>query len=80
MEENYNKTDKEILSKGIKRMAICLLLMFLGPTTLHIAFSNKEKPLYLPILFLALILCILAIVFLFIGINTIMTSIFKKRK
>ncbi|WP_279588374.1 DUF6095 family protein [Winogradskyella pelagia] len=77
--ENDNKTDKELLGKGLKRMGVCLLFMFLGPTALHLAFSNDEKPLYIPLLIFALMLCVLAIVFLFLGINTIMNSIFKKK-
>ncbi|WP_178984294.1 DUF6095 family protein [Winogradskyella helgolandensis] len=79
MEDN-NRTDKDILTKGIKRLAICLGLMFLGPTLVHLALDNSEKPLYIPLLIIAFILCIAAIAFLFIGINTILDSIFKKKK
>lgn len=79
MDEN-NRTDRNILAKGLKRLGICLGLMFAGPTLLHLALDNSEKPLYLPLLIIAFILCIAAIVFLFLGINTIMDSIFKKKK
>ncbi|EDP69925.1 hypothetical protein FBALC1_10347 [Flavobacteriales bacterium ALC-1] len=78
MDEN-NRTDKEILAKGLKQMGICLLLMFAGPTLLHLTLDNKDKPLYIPLLILSIILCILAVSFLFIGINTILNSIFKKK-
>jgi hypothetical protein len=77
MEEDH-KTDKDILIKGLKRLGICLLLMFAGPTLLHLALDNSDKPLYIPLLILALILCAMAILFLFLGINTIMKSMFKK--
>ncbi len=73
-----DRTDKDILTKGIRLMAICVLLMFAGPFMLHVAFSNQEKPLYIPLLILAIILCVMAIFFLFKGINTILDSIFKK--
>ena len=73
-----DRTDKDILTKGIRLMAICLLLMFAGPFMLHVAFSNQDKPLYIPILILAIILCALAIYFLYKGINTILNSMFKK--
>lgn len=76
MEEN--KTDKDLLFKGLQKMGICLVLMFLGPTFIHIAFSNREKPLYIPILILGILLCITAIYFAFKGLNTIMDSMFKK--
>ena len=70
-----NKTDKELLMKGLKRMGFSLIFMFLGPTLLHIAFSNKEKPLYIPILVIAIIICTLAIYFVFNGIKIILDSI-----
>ncbi len=80
MEENNNRTNKDILTKGLRQMLLCLFLMFTGPTLLHLALSNKEKPLYIPLLILAVLLCIAAIAFLFIGINTILNSIFNKKK
>jgi len=71
------KTNKEVLVKGIKTMGISLILMFLGPSLIYIAISNSEKPLYIPILILAFILCFLAIYFAFKGLQTIMDSLFK---
>ncbi|WP_033962347.1 DUF6095 family protein [Psychroserpens jangbogonensis] len=71
------RTNKEELFKGIKTMGISLVLMFLGPSLIYVAFSNSEKPLYIPILVLAFILCILAVYFAFKGLKTIMDSMFK---
>ncbi|MFC0604566.1 DUF6095 family protein [Winogradskyella pulchriflava] len=79
MDEN-NRTDRNILTKGLKQMGICLILMFMGPTLLHLSLSNDDKPLYIPLLIVSILLCIAAIVLLFIGINTIINSIFKKKK
>lgn len=79
MEKN-KKTDKEVLNKGIRIMLIALLLMFTGPTMLHIAFSNKEKSFYIPLLILGIIISITAILALLKGINTIMNSIFGNKK
>ena len=56
MEEN--KTDRNILAKGLKTMGISLGAMFLGPTLVYIALTNQEKPLYIPILILAIIICL----------------------
>lgn len=75
MEEN--KTDKVVLVKGLKKMGLSLIFMFLGPSLLHIAFSNNEKPLYIPLLILGIIICGVAIFFAFKGIRTIMDSMFK---
>ena len=77
MEEN-NKTNRVILSKGLKQMGICLIFMFTGPTLLHLTLNNNEKPLYIYLLILSILICVLAIIFLYIGISTIVNSIFKK--
>lgn len=72
------RTNKEVLIQGIKKMGISLLCMFLGPTLLYIAFSNQEKPLYIPILIVACLICGLAIFFAFKGLKTILDSMFEK--
>lgn len=71
------RTNKEQLVSGIKKMGISLVLMFLGPILMYVAFSNSEKPLYIPILILAFILCFLAVYFAFKGLKVIMDSMFK---
>ncbi|WP_418511893.1 DUF6095 family protein [Corallibacter sp.] len=73
------RTNKTILVKGIRTMGISLLCMFLGPTLLYIAFSNQEKPLYIPILIVAILICILAVFLVFKGLKTIMDSMFYKK-
>ncbi len=73
-----DKTDKDILVKGIKIMGLSLICMFLGPSLFYIAGINQDKPLYILILIVAGILSILAIYLAFKGINTILDSIFKK--
>lgn len=79
MEENNTPhTDKDILMKGVKRLGICLVFMFLGPTLVHLTLDNSEKPLYIPLLILAFIICAAAIILLFIGIKTILDSMFNK--
>ena len=72
------RTNKDVLIKGLKKMGLSLLCMFIGPTLIYVAFSNQEKPLYIPILILAILLCILAVYLAFIGLRTIMDSMFYK--
>jgi hypothetical protein len=74
-----NKTNRNVLAKGLKTMGIALACMFIGPTLIHIAFSNKERPLYIPILIVAILICALAIFSVFKGISTILDSMFKKK-
>jgi len=70
------RTNKEVLGKGLKKMAISLVMMFAGPTLFYIATTNKEKPLYIPILIISLVICAGAIFFAFKGLQTIMNSMF----
>lgn len=70
-------TNKELLVQGLKKMAISLVCMFAGPTLFYIATTNKEKPLYIPILIIAFIICGLAIFFAFKGLKVIMDSMFN---
>ena len=73
------RTDKDVLFRGLNKMGLSLICMFIGPTLLYIAFSNSQKSMYYPILFLGGIVSILAIYFAFKGIMTIMDSMFKKK-
>lgn len=72
------RTDKELLVKGIKFMGISLICMFIGPTFIYIAFSNTEKPLYIPLLIIGIIGCFSAMFFAFKGLKTITDSLFNK--
>jgi hypothetical protein len=72
------RTDKEILIKGLKKMGVSLICMFLGPTLIYVAFSNQEKPLYIPLLILSILICALAVYLAFMGLKTIMDSMFYK--
>lgn len=73
-----HNTNRDLLVKGIQNMGICLVLMFLGPTLVYIAFSNQDKPTYLLVLIISIIVCILAVFFLFRGIHIIMKSLFDR--
>jgi predicted permease len=73
------RTNKEILIKGLKKMAISLIMMFAGPTLFFIATTNKEKPLYVPILVISLLICAGAVFLAFKGLQTIMNSMFDKK-
>lgn len=74
-----NKTDKKILVRGIKTLVFSLLSLFMGPIFLSVAFSNKEKPLYIPILIVGCLISGFAIFLLFRGIKIITNSMFKKK-
>lgn len=74
-----NRTDKELLGKGVQRMAIAFIFMFISPVIIHSAFKNQDHPLYIPILILGLLGAGFAIFMGFKGIRTIMDSMFGKK-
>ena len=74
-----NNTDRKILFKGIKTLVFALLSLFMGPIMLSIAYKNSEEPLYIPLLIIGCLICAMAVYLLFKGINTIMSSMFKKK-
>ncbi|MBU3822535.1 hypothetical protein KO566_10715 [Flavobacteriaceae bacterium XHP0103] len=61
-------------------MIFSLLSLFMGPIFLSVAFSNKEKPLYIPLLIVGCLISGFAVFLLFRGIKIIMNSMFKKNK
>jgi hypothetical protein len=71
-------TNKDLLSKGIKYITISLPCLFIGPAVIHFAFINKLQTLYYLILAVGIGICITAMVLLFLGLNTIMKSLFNK--
>ncbi len=78
-EDDTHVTDKDVLVKGIKTMALCALLMFLGPTLVYVALSNQEKILFIPLLTLAFAICAFGVYLGFKGLKTIMDSMFRKK-
>jgi hypothetical protein len=73
------RTDKDVLAKGLKKMAISLVMMFAGPSLFYIATTKKEKPLYIPLLIISLLICGGAIFAAFKGLQTIMESMFGNK-
>ncbi len=75
-----DRTDKEVLIKGIKLMGIALAFMFTGPTLAYISQTKLKEPIDTVVLIIAIIICVLAIFFAFKGINTILDSMFKNKR
>lgn len=67
------RTNKDILTKGIKYMAIALLFMFLGPFLLHLGFKLRN---FLT-LGIASLCCITAILLTMKGLHTIIKALFN---
>lgn len=70
-------TDREVLVKGIRRMALSVLFIFSGPILIYIGAGSEH-----PIIFLlpGFVFFVLAIVFMFQGLKLILDSMFKSNK
>lgn len=74
------RTDKELLTKGIKSFLITALTMFAAPIIIYQAFKNQENTLFWPVLVLGIVLAILAIYLGFRSVSIVMSAIFGKKK
>ena len=70
-------TSKELLSKAIKYLAGALPLLFIGPSLIYNAFMNKENAWHYLVLAIGIITCISAVFLMFVGLKTIMRSLFN---
>lgn len=74
-----DRTNKDVLAKGLKLMGASLACMFAGPTLYYISQTKLKTPIDTIVLGIAIIICGLAIFLAFKGINTILDSMFKKK-
>jgi hypothetical protein len=70
-------TDRDVLVKGVQRLAMSVLFAFSGPILIYIGAGSEH-----PIIFLmpGITFAVLAVVFIFQGINLILDSMFKSNK
>ena len=70
-------TDKEILGKGLKRLALSVLFIFTGPILIYLGAGSDH-----PIIFLmpGIAFSLLAIFLIFSGIMTVLDAMFKTKK
>jgi len=73
-------TDKDVLVKGIKYLGYTVVLMFSSPILIYQAFKNQQHDLYIPVLLAGFIVGLGALFMAFLGIKTIMDSLFGKKK
>lgn len=79
-QDNEHRTDRDLLMKGLQNLGISFLLMFIGPTLLFIAFTNEDIPTYPLLLAGSLIICALAVYFLYRGLKIVVQGIFNDDK
>lgn len=74
--EDQKRTNKEVLAKGIKTLAMALGALAAGPVIVYNAFMNQEHPLYYIVLSIGILIMLLAIFLIFKGISTVLKSFF----
>ncbi len=74
------KTDKELLVKGLKSFGYTALALFVAPMVIYQAFKNTDKPLFIPVLIVGILLAGLAIYLGFRSVNIVMDAVFGKKK
>ncbi|WP_333599668.1 DUF6095 family protein [Flavobacterium sp.] len=67
---------KELLDKGIKYMLYALPMMFIGPCVIYNAFQNKQNTWHYLVLAIGIVICFLAVFFMFKGIKTLTDVLF----
>lgn len=70
-------TNKELLSKGIKKLALALPLLFIGPSLIYNAFINKQNTWHYLVLGIGIAICLGAIYLAFLGLKIMMRSLFN---
>ena len=71
-------TNKKILSKGVQYLSGAVPLFFIGPAVIYNANMNKLSEYYLVVLVTGIVFCLAAMLLMFLGIKTIMKSMFGK--
>lgn len=70
-------TNREVLTKGILNLSIALPLLFIGPAVIHNAFINKQNGWHWLVLAIGILVCGLAVFFMYKGLQTIMKALFN---
>ncbi|PJE44313.1 MAG: hypothetical protein CUR32_01680 [Flavobacterium sp.] len=71
--------NKTLLDKGIKNLLYALPLMFLGPSVVYNAFINKQNVWHWLVLAVGIVLCVLAVYFMFKGVKAITDALFEDK-
>jgi uncharacterized membrane protein len=70
-------TNKELLAKALKYLSGALPLLFIGPAIIHNAFMNQKNNWHFLVLIIGIALCIYGVYCMYVGLKTIMNSLFN---
>lgn len=70
-------TNKALLAKALKYLSGALPLLFIGPAIIHNAFMNQGNNWHYLVLGIGIALCIYGVYCLYVGLKTIINSLFN---
>lgn len=70
--------NKRNFFRGLRAMAYAIVLSFIGPTVLTSAFKNQDHMLYIPVLGVAILMCLASIGLGFLGIRLLVKGFFNE--
>ena len=69
------RTNRELLMKGLKNLVLTLFLFVTTPLILHLAFLSEDKPLFIPLIGLGLIMFVVSILLFIKTLQTILKAL-----
>ncbi len=75
--DNYKRTNKTVLARGVKHLAAAVATATLGPVVVYNAFMNKDHDWFLFVLIIGVIIMLCSIFLIFRGIKLMLDSFFK---
>jgi hypothetical protein len=72
-------TNKDLLSKAIKYLAWVVPMFFIGPAIIYNAFMNNQNVWHYLVLAIGIAICLGAVYLLFLGLRTMMKSLFNAK-
>ena len=70
--------NKRNFFRGLRAMAYAIVLAFIGPTVMTSAFKNQDHILYVPVLGVAILMCLASIGLGFQGIRFMVKGLFNE--
>ena len=71
---NVNKVK---IYKGLQKVLIAILLMFIGPIIIYSSFKNESHFMYYPVLIFGCLLCLFSMYLFFMGLRTLVSGLFN---
>ena len=71
--------DMKTMKKGFRRVALAILLMFVGPIIINTSFKNQLHPFSSFVLSIGVSICLFSMLWFFLGVRGIVQGIFNDK-